>query len=104
MTVLIPSMPFPLREETSPTTPEALDLQASAPSADGEARRLATGVACGDEAAFRELYDRYHQRLFRLALVVGRGDETLAHETVQSVFLTTASKLRRVETERHPGN
>ncbi len=71
---------------------------------DVTARRLASAVARGDEAAFRELYDAYQQRLFRFALVLGRGDDTLAHETVQSVFLTAAAKLRPVENEEHLWN
>jgi len=66
-----------------------------------DARRLAAAVARGDEAAFRDLYDRYHDRLFRLVLVLGRGDEPLAGEIVQSVMLTAAGKLRAVESEAH---
>jgi len=69
--------------------------------ADAEARRLAAAVMRGDERAFRELYDRYHDRLFRLVLVLGHGDESLAHEIVQSVMLTAARKLRAVESEAH---
>jgi RNA polymerase sigma-70 factor (ECF subfamily) len=61
-------------------------------------------VARGDEAAFRQLYDRYQPRLFRLALVLGRGDELLAQDTVQSVFVTVAAKLRRVDSEKHLWN
>ena len=71
---------------------------------DVSARRVAAAVARGDDAAFRQLYDAYHQRLFRFALVLGRGDDTLAHETVQSVFLTAAAKLRPVENEEHLWN
>ena len=83
---------------------KALPRRESSQAADTDACRIASGVARGDEASFRELYDRYHNRLFRLALVIGRGDESLAHETVQSVFLTAASKLRRVESEEHLWN
>ena len=61
-------------------------------------------MARGDEAAFRQLYDRYQPRLFRLALVLGRGDESLAQDTVQSVFVTAAAKLRRVDSEEHLWN
>ncbi len=53
---------------------------------------------------FRQLYDRYRPRLFRLALVLGRGDELLAQDTVQSVFMTAAAKLRRVDSEEHLWN
>jgi len=61
-------------------------------------------VARGDEAAFRELYDRYHGRLFRLAVVLGRGDEALAQEVAQATMLTAAAKLRAVEGEAHLWN
>ena len=73
-------------------------------TADAEARQLAMAIARGDEAAFRELYDRYQTRLFRLALVLARGDEPLAHDVVQTVFVTASRKLRRVESEKHLWN
>ena len=104
MTALLSSMPFPVREQTSLAILEARDLETSGRSADTEACRLAAGVARGDEAIFRELYDRYHQRLFRFALAVGRGDETIAHEAVQSAFVTAAQKLRGVESQAHLWN
>jgi len=98
------SMPFPALEPTSCPTAAASSLQTSRSSADAEARHLAAAVARGDEAAFRQLYDRYQPRLFRLALVLGRGDELLAQDTVQSVFVTAAAKLRRVDGEEHLWN
>jgi RNA polymerase sigma-70 factor (ECF subfamily) len=97
-------MSFPVREQTPHPIVESSSANTSTPGADAGARRLAAAVARGDEAAFRQLYDRYHQRLFRLALVLGRGDELLAHDTVQSVFVTAAAKLRRVDSEEHLWN
>jgi RNA polymerase sigma-70 factor (ECF subfamily) len=97
-------MPFPALEPTSCPTVAASSLQTSRSSADADARRLVAAVARGDEAAFRQLYDRYQPRLFRLALVLGRGDESLAQDTVQSVFVTAAAKLRRVDSEEHLWN
>jgi RNA polymerase sigma-70 factor (ECF subfamily) len=97
-------MPFPVVGQASCPTGEALHVQTPSSTADAEARRLATAVGDGDEAAFRELYDRYHQRLFRFALVLGHGDEALASETVQSVFVTAAARLRRAESEEHLWN
>ncbi len=97
-------MPFPVRESTSRPTVKALEAQIMAPSADAVACRLATAVSRGDEAAFQALYDRYHERLLRLALVLGRGDETLAQETVQAVFVTAAAKVRSVQSEEHLWN
>ena len=97
-------MPFPVCERASRVTVKAFHSPTSPPSVDAEARRLAASVAHGDDDAFRELYDRYHQRLFRFALTLGQGDESLAQETVQSVFITAAAKLRRVENEEHLWN
>ena len=97
-------MSFTTREPIAPPAGQAADGPAPPSRADAEARRLAGAVARGDEAAFRELYDRYHGRLFRLALVLGRGDELLAHDTVQSAFITAAAKLRHAESEPHLWN
>jgi RNA polymerase sigma-70 factor (ECF subfamily) len=104
MSGLALSMCQPVREHATETPMKALPRRESSRVADVDVRRIASGVARGDEASFRELYDRYQNRVFRLALVIGRGDESLAHETVQSVFLTAASKLRRVENEEHLWN
>ena len=49
--------------------------------------RLTAGAAAGDESAFRELFDRYHGRIYRYALVVASGDEALAGDAAQEVFL-----------------
>jgi RNA polymerase sigma factor (sigma-70 family) len=103
MTANTTSMPLLIREQTPHATVEASSGQL-APSADAEARALAAAIGRGDEAAFRTLYDRYHQRLFRLALVLGRGDESLAQDVVQSVFVTAAKKLRRADSEEHLWN
>jgi RNA polymerase sigma-70 factor (ECF subfamily) len=73
-------------------------------SADAKAQRLSAGVARGQEAAFQELYDGYRQRLFRFVLVLGRGDEGLAHEVVQLTMLSAARKLKAVNTEAHLWN
>lgn len=97
-------MRLPIHEPVPRPIVEPSSDQTSPPDADDVARRLAAGVKRGDEAAFRELYDRYHQRLLRLALTLGRGDKLLAHDTVQAVFVTAAAKLRRVENEAHLWN
>lgn len=97
------SMPLLIREHTPHATVEASSGQLAS-SADSEARALAVAIAHGDEAAFRTLYDRYHQRLFRLTVVMSRGDESLAQDLVQSVFVMAAKKLRRVDSEEHLWN
>ena len=104
MTIATTSMSFLVREQTPHLVVESSSANTSTPVADADARRLAAAVARGDEAAFRQLYDRYQPRLFRLALVLGCGDESLAQDTVQSVFVTAAVKLRRVDGEEHLWN
>ena len=79
-------------------------LQPSHADADAAARRLAVAIARGDEVAFREFYERYHRRLFRFALVLGKGDESLAQDAVQAAFVTAAKKLRVAESEKHLWN
>jgi RNA polymerase sigma-70 factor (ECF subfamily) len=97
------SMPLLIREQTAHVTVESSSGRPTA-AADDEARALALAIARGDEHAFRTLYDRYHDRLHRLALVLGRGDESLAQDLVQSVFVTAAKKLRRIDSEEHLWN
>lgn len=97
-------MSFPASCQAARATGEAPTVQTPPSTADTEARRLVTAIGRGDEAAFRELYDRYQERLFKLALVLGHGDEQLAGDIVQSVFVTAAAKLRHVESEEHLWN
>ncbi len=104
MTVSVSTMPLLVEARTPRSTVETASLPSSHTDADSDARRLATAVARGDEAAFREFYERYHRRLFRFALVIGHGDETLAHDAVQAAFVTAARKLRGVESEEHLWN
>ena len=97
-------MTLPVAGPASRQPGQAFQVQTSISTADADACRLAVAVGRGDEAAFRELYDRYHERLFRFALVLARGDEPLARDFVQSAFVTAAAKLRRVEGEDHLWN
>ena len=96
-------MPSLVREQKLRPT-EALSLETSALKADAEVRRLTAAAAIGDEAAFQVIYNRYQQRLLRFVLVLSRGDLSLAHDVVQSAFITAAAKLRRVESEQHLWN
>lgn len=104
MIVASTTMPLPLQARMPRPTVETARLSSSHPEVDADARCLAAAVARGDEAAFRNFYERYHQRLFRFTLVLGRGDETLAHDAVQTTFVTAAKKLRGAESEKHLWN
>ncbi len=97
-------MPLLVKARTPRPAVETASLQPSRSDADADARRLTAAIARGDEAAFREFYDRYHRRLLRFALVLGGGDEALAHDVVQAVFVTAAAKLRAAESEEHLWN
>lgn len=104
MTVSTSSVPLLICEQTAQRTVETSSGPSAAEAADAEASRLATAVARGDEAAFQKLYESYHQRLFRFALVLSRGEESLAQDAVQSTFVTAARKLRSAESEEHLWN
>ncbi|HZV36445.1 MAG TPA: sigma-70 family RNA polymerase sigma factor [Verrucomicrobiae bacterium] len=92
-------------EETAPLFAQMVTGSAPTTSGDdAEIRRITAAVAKGDAAAFEELYDRYHLRLLRLLVALTRGDEILAQETLQSVMLTAAAKLKVLESEEHLWN
>jgi len=99
MIVSTPSMSIP----ASDPMPHRKESAAN-PADDAQARQISAALARGDEAAFNQLYDRYHRRLFRLALALGHGDETLAHDAAQSALLTAAAKLKAVDGEEHLWN
>lgn len=101
MTAAATPMSLLFQARTADPAPKAPGVSAAA---DADARRLAGAVARGDDQAFEELYNRYHRRLLRLALVLGRGEETVAHDAVQATFLTAARKLRGAESEIHLWN
>lgn len=104
MTAAVPSTPLLAKVRTPRPTVETANLQPAHADADAEARRMAAAVARGDETAFRELYERHRQRLFRFALVLARGDELLAQDAVQAAFVTAARKLRSAESAEHLWN
>lgn len=57
-------------------------------------------VAQGDEAALRELIDRYRERLYRLALGL-LSDRAAADDAVQETFIRLWTRARRYD-PRHP--
>jgi RNA polymerase sigma-70 factor (ECF subfamily) len=104
MTVSILTM-RPLAETPNPRAIVETSQEKIATSAAGaEARRMVAAIGRGDEPVFGQLYEGYHRRLLRLALMLARGDELLAHEAVQGTFIVAAEKLRRVDGEAHLWN
>jgi RNA polymerase sigma-70 factor (ECF subfamily) len=68
-------------------TAPALEQVAILETADGERdRRLALAVRTGDEAAFRELYEAYRDRIWTF-VVYSIGDDCQAQDILQTVFL-----------------
>lgn len=57
-------------------------------------------IAAGDELAFKQLFDRYYQKLFHLALYFLRTRE-LAEETVADVFYIIWKKRAALPTIEH---
>jgi RNA polymerase sigma-70 factor (ECF subfamily) len=99
MILSTPAISIPI----SDVTPRMREF-APSPLEDAQARQLAAALARGDESAFNQLYDRYHRRLFRLALAMAHGDETLAYDAAEAALLTAAAKLKVVAGEEHLWN
>lgn len=60
---------------------------------------LTSKMSRGDEAAFREFYALYFNRLLRYAMVVAKGQEEVAHEAVQLTFVRVAWHVRKFDSE-----
>ena len=70
----------------------------SPPELDRERELVASFCERGDESAFRVLYRTHTSRLYRIALRL-LGDESLAADTVQDVWLRAAQGLQRFRWE-----
>jgi RNA polymerase sigma-70 factor (ECF subfamily) len=60
---------------------------------------LTSGLAVGDETAFREFHALYFSRLLRYQLVLARGDEQSARDALQETFTRVARRARRFDDE-----
>jgi RNA polymerase sigma-70 factor, ECF subfamily len=56
-------------------------------------RAVARRILGGDEAAFRDLFDRYFPRLYRFALARVPGDPDTARDIVQQTFCRAIERL-----------
>ena len=56
-------------------------------------RAVARRILGGDEAAFRELFDRFFPRLYRFALARVGGDPDTAQDIVQETFCNAIERL-----------
>ena len=60
---------------------------------------LTARMSRGDEAAFREFYQRYFNRLLRYLIVVAGGREEIAREALQAACVRVARHVRRFDSE-----
>ncbi len=56
-------------------------------------RAVARRILAGDEAAFRELFDRFFPRLYRFALARLNRDQEIARDVVQQTFCNAIERL-----------
>jgi RNA polymerase sigma-70 factor (ECF subfamily) len=74
------------------------ELARPRPVSDGVAR-LTRRLTAGDEDAFREFHRLYFDRLYRLLLVITRGQEHEAQEALQETLLRVVRYARVFETD-----
>jgi RNA polymerase sigma factor (sigma-70 family) len=74
------------------------DVSTFQPAEQGVAA-LTTGLAAGNEEAFREFHAVYFDRLLRYILVVTRGEEEAARDALQETFTRVARHARRFDSE-----
>jgi len=60
---------------------------------------LTREIVHGSERAFEAFYDHYSPRVFKLLLVITKGDEQTARELHQCVMIKAARKMRVLESE-----
>jgi RNA polymerase sigma factor (sigma-70 family) len=70
-----------------------------APCEDGTTARLTARLVAAEELAWREFHGRYFPRLLRYLLVVCRGDEHAAHESLQAALVKIVRHVRRFDRE-----
>lgn len=78
--------------EPGPTT--------SADPGDASTRRVTRGLARRDEASYAEFFEAYFDRIFRLILVLLRGDEATARDLAQATLLKVVRHARPFDSAR----
>lgn len=83
--------------------PPVVDRSARSPRsdavADAEIAAQTQRIAAGDEAAFREFYQRYAGRIMAYALVLHAGDEARARDTWQTTLVKAAAHMQPFASE-----
>lgn len=70
------------------------------PAADAFVQRVTGAMKGGSEDAYTEFYQAYFDRLYRQALVLAQGNESLARDLVQAVLLRVVRYIQPFEAER----
>jgi RNA polymerase sigma-70 factor (ECF subfamily) len=65
-----------------------------------EIKAITAGIRDGNEADFQKFYNEYSPRLFRLLLVITRGDEHVTTDLHQEVMIRAARKMKVFEDEQ----
>ncbi len=65
-----------------------------APAANADVPQLTRRMRAGDEAAYREFYQAYYDRLFRYLLVVAAGDMEAADEALEATLLRVVRYIK----------
>ena len=77
-----------------------VNSQASTVATAPDIEALTRAVRRGDADAFSRFYDLYSFRVYKLLLVLARGDEDEAREVCQAVFIKLAKRCDVFDDER----
>jgi RNA polymerase sigma-70 factor (ECF subfamily) len=96
----VPAQPvIGLSAPAKPCMPRAASAPTPAPAQAGQVLALTRRLKAGDEQAWQEFHELYVDRLWRYLLVVNRGNEEAASESLQLTFVRAARHMRRFESE-----
>jgi RNA polymerase sigma-70 factor, ECF subfamily len=69
-------------------------------AADLDVAAVTSSMQRGEEAAFREFYDGYYDRLYRYLIVLTRGQEDTAREILQTTMIKVTRSIKPFAEER----
>jgi RNA polymerase sigma-70 factor (ECF subfamily) len=69
------------------------------PADPGDIARLTRSMVRGEEAAYRDFYDRYFDRLLRYLLVITGGQEDAAREALQATLVRVVRYAKQFDSE-----
>src|SRR5438309_1787051 len=75
------------------------DMVQSSSEAAAEIYEVTSGMARGDEAAYRQFYEVYCDRLFRYLLVMARGNEEFCRDILQNTMIKIVRYMKPFDRE-----